>query len=192
MAGRKTALLAIALLALGGAHIGAQEVVSEPEEYKARAIANEIITLRSRLAASLIKPGEEATLETFQSVCGAVGKRAREIAAEEGVSIRHATLRQRNPSNAATGEEARLIGRFEKDGGLKEIWDESALDGRAYARYTRPIYVEEACLACHGEAGARPAFIVEKYPDDRAYGYKAGELRGIISIMMPNGIKGAR
>lgn len=45
--------------------------------------------------------------------------------------------------------------------------------------------MEAACLACHGEKDSRPEFIKEKYPDDRAYGFKKGDLRGVISVLIP-------
>ncbi len=56
------------------------------------------------------------------------------------------------------------------------------IEGRGYYRYSAPIYVEKACLACHGAKDKRPAFIVKKYPEDKAYGFKEGDLRGIISV----------
>jgi hypothetical protein len=56
--------------------------------------------------------------------------------------------------------------------------------GESFFRYTAPIYVEKQCLACHGAKDKRPAFIVEKYPEDKAYGLEAGDFRGIISIRM--------
>lgn len=168
---------------LTGHSLALTDITAAHREDNAVANAAEIIEMRSRLAKT-IEPGSEVTEETFKKVCGAVGKRVKEISESEGVKIRHATLRNRNPMNAATPEEAALIRLFE-DEKKKEHWDKATLDGAEYKRYTRPIYVEKACLVCHGEKDSRPRFIVEKYPDDKAYGYRAGELRGIISILLP-------
>jgi hypothetical protein len=33
--------------------------------------------------------------------------------------------------------------------------------------------------------GARPEFIKEKYPQDLAYNFKAGDLRGMYSVFIP-------
>ncbi len=156
-----------------------------PEADKSISIASEIIDMRSSLARDFIKPDAQITEETFNSVCGAVGKRAKEIMDAEGVIIRHATTKQRNPKNAASPDEAELISRFYSDKKLSEIFDEATMDGKTYLRYTRPIYTEEACLACHGAREKRPKFIVEKYPGDRAFGFKKGDLRGIISVLTP-------
>lgn len=152
---------------------------------EASSAAAEIIEMRSSLAKAFIEPGTEITPEIFKSVCGKVGQRAKEISETSGMKIRHATERHRNPANKATEEEAALIKRFLENKDLNEIRDEVDVDGTAYLRATRPIFVEDACLACHGDKDARPAFIKEKYPDDRAFGYRAGDLRGIISVTAP-------
>jgi len=66
-----------------------------------------------------------------------------------------------------------------------ELWDKTTINKKSYARYVRPIFVEPACLSCHGEKNKRPAFVKKKYPEDLAYGFKAGDLRGIIEVMIP-------
>lgn len=169
-----------ALLLLSAPAIGA-DVNNTPEE-KAAAAADEIISMRSALAAEFIKPGALIDEETFKNVCGAVGKRAKEITEKTGLKIRHAAIRYRNPANAADEAEMELIKRFEADKALAEVWEDLESEGKRYKRYTRPIFVESACLACHGPKETRPEFIKEKYPDDRAYGFKEGDLRGIISV----------
>jgi hypothetical protein len=176
-----TALLATAFFtapALAGG------IVNTPEE-KAMAAADEIITMRSTLAAEFIKPGAVIDEETFKKVCGAVGKRVKDITEKTGVKIRHAAVKNRNPLNAANEAEAALIKKFESDKTLSEIWEKFDSEGKVYKRYTRPIYVEEACLACHGPKEARPEFIKTKYPADTAYGFEKGALRGIISVTVP-------
>jgi hypothetical protein len=153
--------------------------------FMANSYATEIIDLRSSLAKGFIKPGVEITEDTFKGVCGEVAKRVKEISEKEGIIIRHAAKRYRNPKNAATPEEEALIARFASNKGLSEVQEDIKKDGKAYLRYTKPVYVEEACLACHGQKEKRPAFILEKYPDDRAYGFNNGDLRGIISVLVP-------
>ncbi len=52
----------------------------------------------------------------------------------------------------------------------------------------KPIYTEKACLECHGEKDKiKPAirqFLERKYPEDQAFGYKEGNIRGGISIII--------
>ena len=161
----------------------AQEAM-DAKKAKAVAAADEIITMRSTLAKNFIKPGAEITEETFRNVCGAVGKRVKEIAASEGFIIRHAALKYRNPANAAKPADMEDLKTFEKYPNLRDKWDEVEIGKTKYVRYQRAIRVEEACLACHGPKDKRPWFIVEKYPDDKAFDFKVGDFRGVIMILI--------
>lgn len=176
-----SALLAPALLS---APALAADVMNTPDE-KAMAAADEIITMRSDLAREFIKPGAVIDEETFKKVCGAVAKRAKDITEKTGVKIRHAAIKNRNPLNAADERERAIIEKFEANKSLSEIWEDFESEGKSFKRYTRPIFVENACLACHGLKEARPEFIKTKYPDDKAYEFKEGDLRGIISVTVP-------
>ena len=60
------------------------------------------------------------------------------------------------------------------------------MDDLAGTRYFRRITVESACLACHGPKDKRPAFVQQGYPEDRAYDFQAGDLRGIYSLFIPD------
>lgn len=162
----------------------ASEVMNTPEE-KAMAAADEIITMRSDLAREFIEPGAVIDEETFKKVCGAVGKRAKDISEKTGLKIRHAATKNRNPVNAADGRERAIIEKFESDKNLAEIWEDFESEGKPYKRYTRPIFIEQACLACHGSKESRPEFIKTKYPEDKAHGFSEGDLRGIISVTVP-------
>ena len=60
------------------------------------------------------------------------------------------------------------------------------MNGQAGIRYFRRIVVEPACLACHGEQSARPDFVLQGYPNDRAYGFAVGDLRGLYAVFVPH------
>ena len=147
--------------------------------------AEEIIQMRSTLAQNFIKPDTEITEETFKSVCGAVAKRVKEIMEKDGFKIRHASAKYRNPVNAATPEESSILETFDRNREIKGQWDITETDGKKFQRYMKPIFVEEACLACHGSKEKRPQFIVDKYPEDRAYDFKTGDMRGMVEVMFP-------
>jgi hypothetical protein len=183
---RKTLLfIAIVSLVSAAPALSSGDIAREHRKDNARADANEIIEMRSTLAKEFIKPEVEITEDVFKNVCGSVAKRVKEMTEKEGIAIRHAAVKNRNPKNAATPEEAALIGKFESDRKFTEAQETFEKDGRKFFRYTKPIFVEQACLACHGEKDKRPKFIVEKYTDDRAFDFKKGDLRGIISITTP-------
>jgi hypothetical protein len=103
------------------------------KQKRVEAYAKEIIEMRSALAKEFIKPGVEVTPETFMQVCGAVGKRVKEISEKESIAIRHAAVKYRNPANEATPEEAELIKSFlsEEDGMLDE-WEMIERGGESF------------------------------------------------------------
>ncbi len=39
--------------------------------------------------------------------------------------------------------------------------------------------------ACHGSRDSRPAFVKEKYPNDRAFNFQPGDLRGMVAVFIP-------
>jgi hypothetical protein len=51
-------------------------------------------------------------------------------------------------------------------------------------RVYRPVMIQPACLACHGDPAKQPAelraLLAQKYPADTATGYDTGEWRGLI------------
>lgn len=185
---RKMVIIGLAVLLTASAQrkcAAQDDMAFEHQKDAAAAYASQIIEMRDTLAATFVKPGSDINEETFRNVCGAVGARVKEISEKEGFIIRHASVKNRNPGNAATVEEAELIRKFETTKGLAKIWDAVNTGGVNYFRYSAPIYVTEACLACHGPKEKRPRFIADKYPQDKAYGYGAGDLRGIVSILVP-------
>lgn len=61
-------------------------------------------------------------------------------------------------------------------------------DGQYY-RFMKPIALQPQCVLCHGLSEQIPeeirTVLKKQYPFDAATGYKAGELRGAVSIKQP-------
>ena len=142
--------------------------------------------LRSGLAATFGARGIPADRETFQQVCRPVGLRAREMAEQNGWKVQQLALKNRNPGNALDDAARWAYAMMEANPDLDGLWARSSLAGQAGLRYFRRITVEGACLACHGARDARPAFVVEGYPDDRAFDFSVGDLRGVYSVFIPD------
>jgi protein tyrosine phosphatase (PTP) superfamily phosphohydrolase (DUF442 family) len=55
--------------------------------------------------------------------------------------------------------------------------------------YVEPIYLQEMCATCHGDAVDPEllGLIRERYPEDRAVGFAPGELRGLFWVVMAPG-----
>ncbi|MBZ0107739.1 MAG: DUF3365 domain-containing protein [Candidatus Scalindua rubra] len=108
-----------------------------------------------------------------------------------GYKLKQTSLNLRNLNNKPDEWEKKILNKFElskypKGTGFGEILE---IDGRKIYRYMKPIYVEKACLKCHtSKDKTRPEirkFLERKYPYDQAFGYKEGDVRGGISIMVP-------
>ncbi len=52
-------------------------------------------------------------------------------------------------------------------------------------RYARPILVQQECLKCHGDPEDAPPTVIAKYGSEKAFGYKVGQVRGIVSVSLP-------
>lgn len=139
--------------------------------------------MRSSLASGI--QDEAVDQQTFAQVCKPVGMRAKQLAEQNGWVIRQLAIKYRNPNHEPDGEAASLFARFQEDGGLDSLWIQTDMDGQPGWRYLRRISVERACLSCHGDKDTRPSFVAEGYPDDRAYGFVEGDLRGLYSVFVP-------
>jgi len=111
---------------------------------------------------------------------------------EKGVYIKRVSLKNRNVNNAPDDFEKMILNKFalmqqnnELNGETEyaEIVDEGEFK---YLRYVKPILVQAECLNCHGsENEIMPEvkqLISQAYPDDKAVGYKIGDLRGVVSL----------
>lgn len=120
----------------------------------------------------------KVTAETFKAVCKPVGMHAKAIAAKKKWLFRQTSNKNRNKQNAANKLEQKALAKFENNANLYSLWWKEK--GRNH--YFRRIVVQKQCLACHGNKAARPGFVRKKYPHDRAFGFKAGDLRGVYHI----------
>jgi hypothetical protein len=145
-------------------------------------VAEEIDAMRSALASTIDPKEMEVDQETFAMVCRPVGMRAKKIAKEKGWEFRQLAIKYRNPKNKADLQAVKAMEKFERESELQGFWTIDSSSGKDGFRYFRRITVEPACLNCHGEKEKRPDFIKNKYPDDRAFDFNSGDLRGVYSI----------
>ncbi len=141
--------------------------------------------LRSTLAATFAQTGAPADKPAFNTVCAPVGRAMKESAAANRWQVRQIAVKFRNPANAADPEGARVLAMFARDSTLRAVTLHTTINGTRGTRYLRRITVEPSCLLCHGAKASRPAFVTTEYPNDRAYGFRAGDLRGAYSVFIP-------
>jgi diguanylate cyclase (GGDEF)-like protein/PAS domain S-box-containing protein len=87
--------------------------------------------------------------------------------------------RARNPKNQADEFELRAIEYFKKNRDAKEYFKKE----KDFYQYATPLKIEKKCLKCHGKKEDAPLFISKRY--DKAYDYKMGDIRGILSVKVP-------
>ncbi|MCC6781838.1 MAG: DUF3365 domain-containing protein [Planctomycetes bacterium] len=112
--------------------------------------------------------------------------------ARDGLVVRRVGTRVRNPSNAPDSVERRLLAHFqtEQDAGrpMQQVAEVTrTADGAGWElRLVRPVVLLDRCTTCHGSAEEIPpaarALITARYPEDEAVGYRAGDLRGAVSV----------
>jgi len=105
--------------------------------------------------------------------------------AEKGgkrATFRVTSSEYRHDANRPDDFEKQAIERMKAD---KERKFEEGFVGNSY-RYAEPIFVVESCLKCHGDPKDAPEAVIKKYGDQKAFGYKVGDLRGVISVTLPD------
>lgn len=87
----------------------------------------------------------------------------------------------RNPQNTPDVFEDDAELQFRKDASLKEYY----VSGKENFRYAKPLHIKKGCLKCHSDPASAPKEVVDKYGDLRGFGYRLGEVRGVISVTIP-------
>lgn len=103
------------------------------------------------------------------------------IANEHGVAMGITSGRLRNPDNAPPDWALRYIQLCQTDN-----WKDETIvfDLKEKVGLLKPVAAQKTCLSCHGPVESFPpelkAKIIRMFPNDKATGYKNGELIGFI------------
>jgi hypothetical protein len=102
-----------------------------------------------------------------------------------GVKISRVTDRFRNPINAASEVETKLMDEYRSN---KSSIGNMLLHEENQKIFYKPIITQAFCLNCHGTSGkelteANLKLIQFNYPDDKATGYNENEVRGLWKIV---------
>ncbi len=147
--------------------------------------------LKNALKSALKSGGPIAGIEACSKMAPAI---AEAQSRKTGWTIGRTSLKPRNHNNAPDAWEKKVLKEFEarkaagEDPKKMEFYELTQLKGRPVFRYMKAIpTAEKPCLACHGKT-IKPGIIKkldQKYSDDRARGYQAGDIRGAFSIIQP-------
>jgi hypothetical protein len=112
-------------------------------------------------------------------------------------------LAQREYSEVVAKSPARAKFRMTSDNWMNELNKPDAFEAEAIAaikakgldeytevregsyRYARKIVHAKTCIVCHGTPEAAPADVTQRYGVERGYGFKEGDVAGVISVTLP-------
>ena len=147
--------------------------------------------LKGQLVSAIKAGGPENAIDVCNQSAPQI---ATEVSEKVGWRVARTSLKLRNPSNAPDDWEESVLREFEARKAAGE--DPAKMEYAAYVpngktmefRYMKAIpTAAKPCLACHAAkvpAGVEKA-LAEHYPDDKARGYKAGDIRGAFTITQP-------
>lgn len=166
---------------------------AQPEPAQLAKAVQEIENLdamRSGLADYLKDAPEPPTAETMKKVCKPVGMKAMQLSKENNWQVKQVAKKYRNPAHKPDNRAAtNALSTFEQSPELMGFWEKETLNDQIGTRYYRRINVEASCLACHGLKDNRPQFVKDNYPQDLAYDFKVGDLRGVYAVFIPDAVQ---
>ena len=187
MKGRYLLLTAACALLLGGQPVLAAHH-SDPLLSEARQAAK---ALGGRLKGEVMKSMKaKGPVGTIDFCSRRAPEIAREVSQQTGWEVGRTSLKYRNPANRPDDWERQVLESFEarKAAGepvkTLEHGEVVELDGRKYYRYMKAIPTGKPCLNCHG-AEVKPGVeqaLKRLYPEDRARGFKLGDIRGAFTL----------
>lgn len=167
--------------------------VEDPRLAASRAAAGELQQrLGGELRAAIAAGGPVAAIEICQTRAPAI---AAELSKQLQADVGRTALRIRNPANAPDHWQQQALQEFSRQlhsGMAATAVERFEVSADGSARYARAIVTDGPCLACHGAVLAPPvsAALAQRYPQDSATGFAAGELRGAFVVDWPAAKRG--
>lgn len=160
---------------------------------EARGVATSVPPkLLAVLQAEIAKGGPEGAIAACRDQAPQLARTASE---QTGWTVRRVSLRNRNPKAVPDAWERAALEDFDRRAAAKESpatlerAEVVVENGQHIQRYMRALPTLELCTQCHGTADKLSPAVVARlkalYPDDRATGYKVGEIRGAMTLRRP-------
>jgi hypothetical protein len=118
-------------------------------------------------------------------VCRAKAPDIADALSVEGVRMGRSSHKLRNPDNTPPDWVSPIMQSYLDDASNRAPRVVELADGRR--GYVEPIMAQPLCLACHGSQ-LEPQVaeqITDLYPEDKATGFEAGDLRGVFWVEFP-------
>lgn len=177
----KTMLLTCCLvIMLGITCVQAIQGDEDPRSVQAEKLASQLMgQLKQELLAGL-KQGPESAINICRMKAPQISKQL----STSGVQIGRVSHRPRNQENQIQSWQSGLMEEYLHHG--DQLPSQSILLKDGSLGFVKPIYMVPPCLRCHGEnISAQLLHEIEKhYPRDQAQGFKIGELRGLVWVII--------
>jgi len=146
--------------------------------------------LKGELQASMKAGGPTAAINMCKETAPVIAKNLSE---KYGWTVARTSLKTRNPANAPDAWEKKVLQEFEARKAAGEdvkpmaYFEEVENNGVKSFRFMKAIPTAAPCLTCHGDniAPEVTAMLDASYPEDKARGFKAGDIRGAFTITQP-------
>lgn len=160
-------------------------------EMEMKATAEEFIqSLGATLKSSLSAGGPEAAISICETVAPSL---ANSLSKTTGWKISRVSRKPRNPLLGIPDSwEVKQLDSFSKSINTDintdklEVFVAERKNNQLIIRYMKALPVRPVCLTCHGSEAEIPDVVSKalqkRYPNDRAIGYKIGNIRGAVSI----------
>lgn len=183
-------VVASALVAAGS--LACQQAAEQPQvsEVELEQAQATLAPFKEQLLEALMGSLGEGNPKDAIHVCR---ERAPEIVAElsvGGVRMGRTSHQTRNPANAPESWVEPLLAAYLEN--PTDVEPRAVYVDDSTVGYVEPIYVVPFCLSCHGQR-VDPDLLAEirsVYPEDRATGFKANDLRGLFWVTIPRDEKG--
>jgi hypothetical protein len=187
------AVVGAALVALAGSLVRAE--VTDRDKAASEAAETFLNELGAAMKREMAKGGPTEAVKVCADLAPEIAGR---LSREHGWRVTRVGTRVRNPLlGMPDAWEQKVLADFAERAGKGEAFrgmthsEVVTEPGGQYYRFMKPIVVQPNCLLCHGPSQEIPeeirAVLKKQYPFDAATGYKAGELRGAVSIKQPMG-----
>ncbi|RMG50074.1 MAG: DUF3365 domain-containing protein [Gammaproteobacteria bacterium] len=190
---KKSTSAALALILFGGILTQTSSAMAGDEALRAetRKVVKEFAgELKATLQSAMKAGGPESAITVCNQAAPAI---ARGISEKYGWEIGRTSLRLRNPANAPDEWERKVLEDFERRKAAGEPVQKlehaevvQTDHGKVY-RYMKAIPTGKVCLTCHG-TNIQPALakrIKTLYPEDKATGFRPGDIRGAFTVIRP-------
>jgi hypothetical protein len=170
------------------------DITSEEEQLVASIadpVAGELLrTLVARLTDAMAEGGPVNAIE-FCSREALPLTRSVQSRVSGNLELKRTSFRVRNPANAPDEAEEEALLFFERAIQSGEASPSTYIQrvSEEEFRYYRALYLGEVCLQCHGSRDSMAPEVLdalgERYPEDLATGYEAGDFRGVVRVSVP-------